>query len=297
MAVESTSENNLKKLRNQLDRTLQSASESGQEIMKRGHKISAAGQSVSDWAQATRRIIPFIHNPTTLLHLSQSWERSDQYARYFVGQVNRVDPAALRSSTDAASVASVLTASTSSVFVDFHQDDSEAEKANAARKVIQDLAKRPEEQENVIELLKDLQLDCRAKGQLSSLDQFETAHKVFAINASTANQGSTWLMPIRECILTVLSNLLRRRRTQEKTKDAYDKVLSVLRHLGRDDLPAGHSEELGSECKQILNSRLSTSKQSQQTRFESEDTLFAATLWLKGFLLSIDQSKAKRPAR
>jgi hypothetical protein len=134
-------------------------------------------------------------------------------------------------------------------------------------------------------------------GRLSPVDQFITAHNEFRVGASTRGQATSWLIPMRECILSVLALLPQKRPVQEETKGTIEKVMSICKQVGRVGFEAGHFETLSSECRTILDEELSPSKQEAQARLQSGSVLFASTLWLKSFLSALDPEKLQKAAR
>jgi hypothetical protein len=295
MGPNSTSDDEVARLKRELDRSLQSASNEGQTIANAGHDIAASGQHVVDWAQATRGMVPFISDPKVLGDLSASWDRTAKFVHSFVGQVSSISTASLTSTADSSGISSVL--NLSSIARAIPTVGLRAEDASDAITRIRSLADREDVKTEVVILLKHLGLDVAAKGRLSAAEQLNTAHKEYLVNASEARQASTWLIPMRECILGVLASLLRRRPRQEKVKSISKKVNSIIEQLGRDDLPPGHATGLAEQGEQILETGLSPSKQKQMERLDSASILTAATIWLRALLLAIDPAKSGTPTR
>ena len=97
----------LNKLKKKLDQTLNSAAESGEELVKKGHELSAAGQSIVDWAGATRDESKKLTDRARIDDLIQTWNRTNETAIYL--NVHLAGSLGLVTSTaDASNVSSLL---------------------------------------------------------------------------------------------------------------------------------------------------------------------------------------------
>jgi hypothetical protein len=281
-------------LHKKLDETLDSVSKTGADIVRKGHEIAVEGQSVVDWAEVTRTGSWLITDRQDLSHLVASWSRTDIAAKSFSLRLSG-GLQILSSTTEASNVNSMLNLLPIASHV-MTQPTTDVAAWNAVKRM-RDLAGRPGAYDQCLILLQDLGFDQSPEGTISAVEHFVTAHKEYQINASSADSALPWLIPMRECILTVLATLLRNRPIQEEAKGTTGKVLSVLQQVARDGLQSGHIEDLADQCKVLLDERLSPSKHMQLSRAEGESFLLAGTHWLKSFLSAIDQARLRRPAR
>ena len=281
-------------LKARLDRTLEAAAQTGETIKKKGLELSSVGQSIVDWAGLTREAAASISDPAATRDLTAAWERTNAAALYLNIRLASV-VTLVTSTADASNVSSLLNIYPTAGTIQGYP--LVGYKTSGPLERMHELANRNDQQEAVAGLLEVLGFRRAVSGQLSACDHFETAHRAFSVGVAAANDATTWLIPIRECILTVLSRLLARRGTQEEAKGTVEKVLSIGRQLGWTELAASHFDLLAHECKRILDDELSPSKQKAHPRLQSASILFAATLWLKSFLSSIDPEKINKTAR
>ena len=143
-------------------------------------------------------------------------------------------------------------------------------------------------------LIQSLQLDSLQKGKRSPLQQLETAYKAFEITFDTSTPSLTSLIPMRECILQIIDILLKNRKRQEKMTSTSRKVTSILIQLKRDSVSEKFIEDLAIQCKDILDNRLSPSKNTTVTRLQWQQSKGVSILWLKAFLSAIDPSKMRQ---
>jgi hypothetical protein len=284
-----------KDLRIRIERNIDIAAENGEKLVRKGHELSASGQWLVDWARVTRMVMPCIQDETTLVSIDRSFAQSSQMASSFINAMFDVNSSSLTSTTDASAIFCAIDISTIEIRADVN--DPRRPLAEEAIRQAKNLAMKPELTNRIKLSFQRLQLDLSHSGRLSAVDHLETAMREFSVNAASLGQASTWLIPMRECIQTVLDSLLKRRRTQSKVKSAADKVAAILAEFGRADLPPHHFRQVSNECGQILHEKLSKSKQTSISREHSENFLLAAVLWLDTFLSAIDENKLRSGAR
>jgi hypothetical protein len=100
------------------------------------------------------------------------------------------------------------------------------------------------------------------------------------------------LISLRECIESVLAELIRRRPKQEPAAKSSEKIVSIGKHCGRDSLPADFFTRLGADCSDLL-SRLSGKKQASMPRPQIRQEFNEGLVFLKAFLESIDEAKLR----
>jgi hypothetical protein len=288
MSADDASNKSAEHLHGELDKTLDSASQLGKEIAAKGREIASEGQNLSDWADATKDAAKSVNDPSLLGSLVQNWLMATDTARGLSSYLSIVPNQLLASTSSAASMGSLM-------ILGFGAP-TESASAKAVQR-IKDMATRPEVYNSVVALLKELGLDHAHGNFLSALQHFKTAHTEYMVNAASHRQGTTWLIPIRECILTVLDALIRQIVPQERVKGIDNKVLHILEHFSVSGSQEEHIRNLSAECKRILEEGLSSSKQKMLSRSESESILLEATMWLRSFLTLIDPGKLRKPAR
>jgi hypothetical protein len=164
-----------------------------------------------------------------------------------------------------------------------------------ARKATEQLScviDRVAEKDNIRSLLQQYGLSTSPSGQKSSLDLFESAWNAFEIPASPEAAAETSLIPMRECINSVIAALLRRRQRQEPAKTQRAKILSIVGQLAGPGVTQWAIESMADRWDKLLD-ELSGSKQQRYSREEWRDCLRRASLFIMEFLQSLDPSKAK----
>ncbi len=110
-----------------------------------------------------------------------------------------------------------------------------------------------------------------------------------------ADAAAAVLIPLRECLESILAELVRRRPKQEETgSKTASKIISIGNQCGRPNFQADHFDRLGVEYANFTN-RLSGTKQANMPRNEIMTQFNQGLLLLKTFLDSIDESKLRAP--
>lgn len=102
------------------------------------------------------------------------------------------------------------------------------------------------------------------------------------------------LITLRECINGVISELLRRRPTQERASKVRDKLISLGRQCARSGLDEPHFERLTADGEPLLDT-LSKAKQAEMSRQELNTLFRRGLLFLNGVMNSIDESRLRAP--
>jgi hypothetical protein len=100
------------------------------------------------------------------------------------------------------------------------------------------------------------------------------------------------LIALRQCILSTISELLRRRPIQEATSKTREKLTSLGRQAGRSDLDETHFERLAVEVDKLVN-ELSRAKQSGIPRQELTASFNSGVLLLNALMQSIDEARLR----
>lgn len=159
----------------------------------------------------------------------------------------------------------------------------------------EDFARRPGLLSDVEKLLREFGFDKPPfAGKKSALEQFHLAHQSFSSPVTRTNPISTSLIPLRECIQSVIDGLLRMRPNPERAKNQRAKVLSIGEQLGRDSLPHEAIEKLAEEWQKLNDELLSPSKDSEVSREAWLSSLNRGTAFLHSLLRELDGDKLRR---
>jgi len=140
--------------------------------------------------------------------------------------------------------------------------------------------------------LKALRLDSRPGALQSPVDLLEDAR--LALDRPGRNESSAlgaWV-GLREAIGGTLSELLRRRPTQEPASNYQDKVESLGRQCGRKDLSTEHFSGLGVDLQTLMNT-LSEGKDRTVERERLARIFNDGLLFLEAFLGSLDAGRLR----
>jgi hypothetical protein len=142
--------------------------------------------------------------------------------------------------------------------------------------------------------LRRLQLDSRGHGHRSATDLLDEA--VGALERPVIGNGrpTSTLLPLRGAIDAAFAVLVSRRPTQEPAKNWYQKVRSIGGQCARAGLGIDVIERLAEDGAR-LNDELSEAKEAELSRVRQQELFCRVLLFLKTFLLSVDESRL-RPA-
>jgi hypothetical protein len=104
--------------------------------------------------------------------------------------------------------------------------------------------------------IKRLGLDARRGDSKSALQLLQEAGAAMDIPVSEDGGATGVLLGLRGCINACVSELIRRRPTQEEAKTWKAKIASLGRHCGRAQLGTAHFDNLGIDA-EVMNDRLS----------------------------------------
>jgi hypothetical protein len=138
-----------------------------------------------------------------------------------------------------------------------------------------------------------LRLDkMRGEDKRNAMDLFDESK--IALDRPTTGEGSpvAVLIPLRECVNTILSELLRRRPVQEEASKVRDKVASIGGHCGRPGLSTQHFERLADNAHGLID-ELSGGKQSAISRDSLINLHQKSVLLIKALLDSVDETKLR----
>ncbi len=119
------------------------------------------------------------------------------------------------------------------------------------------------------------------------------AQAALALPLTETSGGITVLVAMRECINTVLSELLQRRiGIQDKNRNDEDKVRAIGRDLALTSLPAGHFDRLAFQVHQLRDD-LSEGKKGNCTRERVKELFDVAVTFLNALMDGVDETKLR----
>lgn len=251
--------------------------------------VSARMQEVVDHVDVTRPLIAYI-----------PYSELEPLAAMWSGLAGGI--AIVRTSVDQAFAdsdlvsgsASLTSSSTTSIISHSmgigHQDDAFTQVWEDYVAVIS----RPDLNDEVRGLIRVFGLHNAPPGEKAPLELFDMAQSAFSSPVSGSNPASTSLLPMRECIQATLTQLLRRRPTQEQTGSSEkEKVKSIARQLRRANVGDEVVEAWADEWHRLNDKDLSSSKRAQLSRKEWGLRLTTATRFLHSLLSQLDPTKLR----
>jgi len=267
-----------------LQKELRAAHEKGHALVEIARDAMGNGQRICDMAKAMddiSQIAPELLDTETQITL---WQNVNQAADELLHGMRSVYDAVIIAGGTATFAS---TSATSSI--------TEAEPMvlhyySERRVVVSDVidsffevVSRPEIADEVEKLLVTFGLDRSQVDKKSALELFHLAHEAFETPVTDNDPVSTSLIPLRECLNTVIESLLRLRPKQEKTGSDYNKLISIGRQIKKESIDDETVIEWANQYCKLKNS-LSGAKQGQITREDWRRRLIQGTTFLNGFL-------------
>jgi hypothetical protein len=139
-----------------------------------------------------------------------------------------------------------------------------------------------------------LRLDVRAGKYRTPLELLEDAAGALERPVSQEGGPTSILIPLRECIQSVIAELLRRRPNQEPAAKIADKLASLARQCALPSVAKSQFDNLAHDA-EILVNELSGTKQAEMSRAQITAVFHRGLLFLNALMAGIDQN-ALRPA-
>jgi hypothetical protein len=155
---------------------------------------------------------------------------------------------------------------------------------------LNDVLEKADWMEQVRRQLVRLHLGSAISGVRSPQALLDEANTAYLRPSSGAPNPAAILIPLREAILALVAELLRRRPKQESTSSQRKKIESICAQCGRSTLDSGQVSHMADEYDRIVND-LSNSKQAQMDRQQIRASLTRGFAFLEGFLGMIDDTK------
>ena len=264
------------------------AQKEAEDAIYRVEIIKGRLQEILDEANVTNPLIPYIQ-PQEAEGLINVWSSvRDQVSRINTG-LSDIYP-----STDSASgTATVSSTIISRVYTNngLYNDNPNFQSVWSP---YMEFVSRPSQKDDVIQLIREFGLDISHQpNEKSPLELFETAHEAFAKPITQNNPVSTSLIPLRECIGSVVQGLILMRPSQEEAGNWKKKIVSIGKQLKKDSLPGEVIDELAEECHSLIND-LSGAKTGDINREDWLIWINRGTSFLNSLLKGLDSSKLVR---
>ncbi len=140
--------------------------------------------------------------------------------------------------------------------------------------------------------MKRLHLDLRGGTYRTAMELLDEAEG--ALDRPVFHEGGpvSVLIPLRECINAAVSELIRRRPTQEPASKIQDKIASVGQQCARPGLQQDYFKRLGADVAKLLNN-LSAAKQADVPRERLTQFFHRGLLFLNALMNGIDESRLR----
>ena len=273
------------------DDLLEESIEQGHKFVETGQDLTEAGQYIVDLSSGLRDVLSTEEHDIDVEPLIDDWKMSNEHIKFTLSHIEKVDIPAVYSTTG------TMTVSSGSV-IDPRKFEGnifipESEDVEGPFVNLSNVISRFSNEEEVISLLTELGFDQKIGDRESPLDRFIFAHEAYKKPVSPDNPAVTSLIPIREAIGGVISELLKRRPNQERARNWHDKIISIGRQLKRESLSMDLVESWAQKWEVILND-LSEAKEKELTRAEWLHLLRQATIFLKNLLNGLDPGKFRK---
>jgi hypothetical protein len=279
-------EQDLDSTNEELIKAIEKAEKKAEETVKKSQDITQRGQYMVDLAGATKRFLregPDIHLP------KPERDRQLETWTHLSDRIDEINTGLSTSANTLSFLSSTGTAAASGILVDVAPvpDALKNIYEHGIMPLINVIEKEPWVQK-AEEELKRHGLNNSAPDRKSALDLLRESHHAFQLNGSPA----AVLLPIRESINTAISELLKRRPKQERTKTISAKILSI----GGDCMKTGFNrsdlETIAKEAEDVID-KLSPAKQLHMDREIVRIHFSRACSFLAGFLEIIDKTKLR----
>jgi len=282
-------EQNAKK---KLDNVLESAADKGERLAQIGREQTSEGQTMTDIANAICKVLRFTSHLPDIENSIAQWEASNQQADLVIGRAEKILLSPMISGSISAAITSANIIWEPKVYLGVSEENRPL-LSNAITN-LSGLISRPVYQQEVAKLMQSLGLDKPQPREKSPLEQFTTAHEAFVKPATNSNPINTSLVPMRESIRSTIVFLIKHRPKQVKTKNEWEKILSIGNQLAFDSISPEQISTWASIWDSLDNELLSPSKTADFSREEWQSRLVKSTLFLKSFLFGIDPAKLRR---
>lgn len=262
----------------------------GRIIANYGGEIIGFGQRIADVGFASAEVLTNVMpNRTDLDKMTQAWQYANKQEDDMLKAITPI--ASSSTTTSGYAVNYSMTPLANASIVGFVPPDKQNETRQAAIRLSRVIDNQTDK--NIVySLLGQFGLNASAVGHLGPLNLFQTAYEAFEKPVTMNMSSSTSLIPMRECINAVVTELMRRRPKQERAGSQGDKILSICRQCKGPGITDAAMQSMADRWEVLVN-ELSASKNRQFSRDQWRETLSRATLFLIELLQSLDRSKMR----
>ncbi len=280
-----------KSKKEQTQEEISSVKENAKKIKDKGRDLIEYGQSLEDLADATGEYIISVDNMPPLDGIYDNFKLLNEQTSFVIAKSTEMDFGPVYSTTATASL---------SISTDLHpncvlplNDSSKHKLIISKYSEIEKVTQRNASEEEIVELFKEFDLEKAPKGRKSVLEHFIISQSAFKKPITDDNPISTSLIPMRECIRTLIDTLLKYRPKQEKTRNEESKIISIGMQLKKDSVPESLILSLANKWVEILGRDLSSAKEINISREEWQHRLTNSTLFIKSLLTALEVKKRK----
>jgi len=270
-----------KKQREELLRLLSDVKTKATQLENMGQEIVQSARFAQDVAAPTLDYVSEVPSdslaPKQVEHQIEAW-RAWQVAAGQLGQS--------LTTVNTFSATSYAVASTSSETLMMFVTPSTTGKMLIARTRLNQVLERAPLVDAARSSMRRLGLDSRGGSGRTALELLEEA------KGALGGGPVPVLIPVRECILVAIGELLRRRPTQRAAAKTRDKLASIGDQCARPGLAPGYFEGLAMDGDSLLNT-LSGAKQVQMSDEQVSELFHRAVVFLNALLSSIDERQLK----
>lgn len=282
-----------KKKKEELLRLLEDVESQAQRLERLGGDIVLSARLARDVAGPVRELVSQVP-PNDLL--CNPWERGAESWRAW--QVGAGELETYRTTVNSFNALSLAVANTSSeAVISFTlpppSSQIQADVERAQSRLRQTLERFPLI-EDAVASMRRLRLDSRVGGYRTPVELLDEARGALERPIFRDGGPVSVLITLRESINAVISELIRRRPTQERAAKVRDKITSLGHQCARPGLEEAHFERLAADGDPLLNT-LSQAKQAEMPRQEPNDLFRRGLLFLNAVLNSIDESRLRPP--
>ena len=276
--------------KDELLKNIRLAKEIGQKYIVTGRELQKEGQRLKDEANAAEALLLFPFEGIDYSGQREMWGGTVASGEYNLARFNFRIPLV---STSGSPIVQLFN-SAPDLFVEAQNFNPETkEGANIAVANLCHQVESVNTKDETIRLLIKYGLDKGYGNERSPVDSFEIGFAAFENPVTDGNPAVTSLIPVRSCIDSMISILLRRRINQEPASGEIKKIQSIGNQLKYDTILDVAVDTWAEEYHELSN-LLSNAKMQNMDRNEWRKTLQRAMNFIIGFLNILDPEKLKR---
>jgi hypothetical protein len=275
----------------ELKKVIKEVKEQASQIAKTGRDLTEQGQTIVDLADANLQLNDLLHYQPDIEYQIMNWQ-SVSNTLHNVRQGIEGIKVSINSTSGG------ITGSSSDIFnhkTIFEGLPPESRLlAESAKSKINWILDRDSNEKDLISQMISFGLDKADPGKKSPVELIQTGYDAFKRPVAENNPISTSLIPIREAINSSIARLLSQRQMQEEAKNVHSKIVSIGKHLKRDEISNETVEIWADQWERMLDEYLSSAKEQSIKRDEWETRIKEVTIWFKSFLEGLDPQKLRK---